>query len=495
MLDSEIVVRHGPNHTRNIKYGYVIFGISVAYAVSFAVVRLLETRQWIRSGKPAPSGWARVAHLPLWVHMALWVLIVVALTFTHVSPIFENASVVIKRLGRLAFCLVPLDLVLALRPSVLGASYVELLGLHKWLLRLIIVASAVHGTAFLVKWAVEGTLGKVLTWANFAGVIVASTLVSLLVVSLRPLRRRFYAWFYVWHNLSVALFVVLMYWHARPGVDDFIALAVLLAAVQIVLRVALSHAVPAVSIVDKDLASLRLLRLEKPPLYPVWAPGSHLRLGPALSNWRAWVFPAHPYTICLALELLTLDLVVKKGYRFEVMLSLRYRVSGPFASLPPPWFSTATNVQILCGGSGISLGISLLRYFDHKSTTLASLHWCVSNANDTFVLAELGLEEEVQVYVTGGTSAGFSEEADDPSTGLLEEDIELESLDPFADPHKPARIHRGRPNLGEIFSALSETEDVANKLLVVCGPESLVRDVKAWGGSHGIAVFSEVYSF
>lgn len=495
MMVPDIIPRHSLNHTRNIKYGYIIFGVSVAYALFFAAVRSLETRQWTRNGKPTRSGWARVAHLPLWLHMGLWVAIVTGLTFSHVSPLSETVSVVIKRLGRLAFCLVPLDIVLALRPSVLGASYVELLGLHKWLLRLIVVVGIVHGIAFLVKWTVDGTLGKVTKWANFAGVVVALALAVLGVVSLRPLRRRFYAYFYLWHNISVALFVALMYWHARPAVEDFIAVVVLLVGVQTVLRVYFSYSVPSLTIVDKDLATLRLLRLEKPMLYSLWTPGSHLRLGPALTNWRSWVFPAHPYTICLAPELPTVDLVVKKGFRFEVMLSLQYRVSAPFASVPQPWFATANNVHVICGGSGISLGIPILRYFGDKSTALASLHWCVSNVNDTFVLSELALADQVEVYVTGNVSTEFSDETDDPSAGLLEENIELESLDPFADPHELPRVHRGRPEFGEIFASFAETADVANKLLVACGPTSLVQEANAWGDAHGIAVFSEIYSF
>lgn len=489
MLDPDIVARHGSNHTRNIKYGYIIFGISVVYALLFALARLLETRHWIRNGKPSRSGWPRLAHLPVWFHAAVWAVIVVALSLTHVSPISENLSVIIKRLGRLAFCIVPLDLVLALRPSVLGASYVELLLLHKWLLRLIIATGTIHGVGFLVKWAVEGTLSKVLKLANFAGVFVALALVSLAVVSLRPLRRRFYACFYVFHNVAVAVFVVLMYWHARPSVTDFIVVAVLLVAVQTVLRVYFSHAVPALSIIDGNYSSLRLIRLAKPQLYPGWSPGSHLRLGPALSNWRSWLFPAHPYTICLAPELDTLDLVVKTGFRFEVFLSREYRVSAPFAALPAPIFSTANNVHVICGGSGISLGIPLLRYFAKIPTVLFNLHWCVSNANDTFILLELGLASLVQVYVTGAAVA----DAEDPSTGLLEEEIELSSMDPFSD--QKSTVHSGRPNFSEIFSSFSETDDVANKLLVVCGPESLVLEVKAWGDARGIAVFSEIYSF
>lgn len=493
MLTADIQPRHGANHTRNIKYGYIVFGLSVVYAILFVVARLFEVRQWSKSGKRPRSTWARVAHLPVWFHTGIWLAVTLGLTFTSVSPLSES-SVVIKRMGRLAFCLVPLDLVLALRPSVLGASYVELLGIHKWLLRLIVGISLIHGIGFLVKWIAEGTLVKATKWANFAGVLVAIVLTILLVISVRPLRRKFYAYFYMWHNISVAVFVVLMYWHARPGVTDFIAVAVFLVAVQTMLRVYYSYSIPAISIVDKSLATLRVLRLNKPILYPTWTPGSHLRLGLALTDWRSWVFPSHPFTICLDFELATVDLVVKKGLRFEVFLSLKYRVSAPFTTVPQPWFSTATNVHIVCGGSGISLGIPLHRYFGRKSTALSTLHWCVSNDADTFILQELAPDEDVEVYITGN-GVDFVEEADDPRTGLLDDDIELEPLDPFADQPQLTHFHRGRPNFEAILSSLSETSEMANKLLVVCGPPSLVQEVTAWGNARNIAVFSEIYNF
>ena len=55
-------------------------------------------------------------------------------------------------------------------------------------------------------------------------------------------------------------------------------------------------------------------------------------------------------------------------------------------------------------------------------------------------------------------------------------------------------MHAGRPNLSEILASFSETDDNAHKLLIVCGPVGLIRDVRAYGDAHGIAVFSELYN-
>lgn len=512
MTTSKIGVRHaGHGHTVNIKYGFIIFGVSVLYALLLALAHFLELRQWRRQKRPSRSSvWARINHAPFWVHTLVWAAIVVGLAFTNVHDLSLNWTVVVKRLGRLAFCLVPLDLALALRPCLLGQSYLELMPLHKWVLRLIILAGVVHGIGFFVKWTIQHQLGKAKRWANLAGIIVALFSVVLVIVSSRPVRRRFYSYFYAFHNFTVALFVLLMIWHARPGVSDFVLLSAALLLFQGALRVYNGYSVPGLTIVDADAASLRLLRLQKPNLFPsVWQPGSHIRVGLPLSSWQSWVFPAHPYTLCLSPANDTLNLVVKKGRRFEMLTSLEYRISCPYASLPTPWLSTAENVHIVCGGSGISLGIPLYEYFDNKLSVLANLHWCVSNARDTFVLSELGVNNPVNVYVTSGKIDKLSyDDADNEDAGLLGagDNIELEPIraedtsNPFTDDHavncaeQRIKTHAGRPNLSEILASFSETDDNAHKLLIVCGPVGLIRDVRAYGDAHGIAVFSELYN-
>lgn len=508
----EIHERHaGHHHTVNIKYGYILFGISVVDALAIAISNQLYKQKWTSTGRPnTRSIWYKIGSCPVWAHVAVWAAVIVGLSFANVHELGENYAVVIKRIGRLAYALVPLDVLLAIRPAVLGGSYLDYVPLHKWLLRLIVVFSVVHGVGFFVKWFVQGAFwSKTLKWANFLGVVVAGVSVVLVVVSLRPLRRRMYGLFYLLHNFTVAIFVVLITFHARPGVSDFVVLLVAMVLFQLYQRLKRVHVVPKVSIIDKESASLRIMKVSKPSEYPsLWVAGSHVRLGYARSNFRFWLFPSHPYTLSSLPTDDTLDLVVKKGFRFQVFSSLDYTVSGPFESLAPAFFATAENVNILCGGSGISLGIPIFRYLKHNSSVHVKLFWCVSNKNDAYVLNELKLTSAVDVYVTNSqdnTLFVSSETDNNEDNGLLNESeqFELETLalansDPFGDNHEIAPksetvFHTGRPNLDEIFLSFSETQDSANKWAIACGPQSLIEDVRKWTKKHDVQLFTELY--
>lgn len=510
----EIHARHsGHNHTVNIKYGYIILGISLFYALVLAVSKHVYLRKWKSQGRPnAMSVWARIGRVPVWAHIAIWTVVVVGLSFFKVEHLTENYSVIIKRVGRLGYALLPLDVLLAIRPSFLGGSYLDYISLHKWVLRFILVLLVLHGVGFFVKWLIDGAFWKkTLKWANLLGVIMSLISVLLGIISVRPVRRKIYRFFYVFHNFTILAFLVLIYLHARPGVGDFVILLVAMLAFQIYQKLSLIHNVMNVSIVDKDSSSLRLLRLSKPTQFPtLWYAGSHVRFGYAKSNIRFWLYPSHPYTLCSLPLDSTLDLVVKKGFRFQVFSSLEYTVSSPFESLPAPCFTSAQNVNILCGGSGISFGIPIFRYFKHNSSIKVNLFWCVSNKEDAYILSELKVTSEVQVYVTGnGDSTLFvnTDNNSDEGFGLLgeNEQFELETLrsaqsDPFADakaintaPELDISFHKGRPKLDEIFLSFSETEDNANKWIIVCGPQSLINEAKAWSNSHDVQLFTELY--
>lgn len=505
---------HGGSHFANVKYGYIILGLSLVYAAYVSVARYLYLRKWNKQAR-TPTGFLRAAafgHLA--IHVIVWILIFTVLLFMNVHNLSTTYSMVLKRLGRLAYCLVPLDAVLALRPAFLGphASYLQHLGLHKWLLRLILVAVVAHGIGYSVKWLIEHRFwNRTLAWRNFLGVVPFWMTLVLLVVSLRPVRRKIYGLFYIWHNVTVFAFTGFMLWHARPGVTDILVLAFLLYGIQIFLRIRYTFKLEKVTIFDTEESLLRLVRLQKPPNYPVeWVPGSHLRFSWRLTNWRYWVWPSHPFSICSLPNDSTVDLVVKKGLRFEIFLSLEYSMTSPYSLVPPPLFDTADNVHVICGGSGISLGVPVYRYFKKNSSVLANMTWCVRNASDTFVLSELGISHPVDVFVTKGelSSTMFVNNGSEEDYGLLNskgDDLELESLNleetdstnPFADEFKMlqdvVKFKRGRPLFDEIFSQFRETDEPRNKWIVVCGPSSLINAVKKWGKLHQVQVFEEVY--
>lgn len=498
----DIQKRHaGHHHTINVKYGYIIFGVSLLYAVLFILSKQIFIRQWGSQNRPnTKSVWHKYTNSPTWIHVTIWTIIYLGLTFFNVKELGENYAVVIKRVGRLAYALVPLDILLVIRPALLGGSYLEYISLHKWILRLILLFSVAHGVGFFVKWLVQGAFwSKTLKWANFLGVVVAGVSVVLAAISIRPIRQKVYAAFYVVHNITVFTFLVLITFHARPGIGDFAILILAMLLFQAYQR-AKVYAAPKISIIDIDSSLLRILRISKPENYGLWLPGSHIRLGYPRTNFRFWLFPAHPYTLTSLPEDSSLDLVVKKGFRFQVFSSLDYTISSPFEALPAPFFSSAETVSILCGGSGISLGIPIYRYLKQNSTRV-SLFWCVSNKNDVYILNEFNLTSRIDVYVTGSQDTLFVSETENEDNGLLHEQFELETLnseDPFGDNHEiPFKseivFHTGRPNLDEILSSFSETHNQDNKWAIACGPQSLVDDVRKYSKENDVQLFTELY--
>lgn len=506
--------RHGAHHHDNVKYGYVIFCVSVLYALIIAFSNFMFMKRWNKRDSPPHSSiWGRLRSVERWwIHIVLWVAIIVGLTFFNIKEPIEQSLTIIKRLGRLAFCIVPLDVLLVIRPSLLTNSYLELITLHKWFSRVIIATSFAHGLGFCVKWILQGVFwSKVLAVKNFLGVLTIVPALALLVISARPVRERMYRLFYVWHNVVVVLFLVPMFWHARPGVSDFILLLVVMLAFQLYQKLSSVHAVGSIQIVDHGSSSLQMLRIQKPTYFPsTWLAGSHVRLSYPMSDVKYWLFSSHPYTIASIPEDRTIDLVVRKGLQFQVFSSLSYSLSNPHVSLPSLFFETAQNVVILCGGSGISLGAPLLRELQTRSNRSAKLVWCISNKNDLFVLNELNITLSVEVYVTREVDRNelgkhFDEQADSLLTNdeafemrTLDQDLinsSADQADKLASSKEKIDLRFGRPDLNSIFTNLVSTESSGNHWVIACGPQAMIDEASQWSRSQGVLFFSEHYGF
>ncbi|PSK40499.1 hypothetical protein C7M61_000144 [Candidozyma pseudohaemuli] len=488
---------HG-NHFANVKYGHIIFGISVAYALYVSVARYLYLRKWNNQAK-APTGLVKsAAYGNLWVSVVFWTFLILFLSFINVENLATMWVIVIKRLGRVGYCLVPLDAVLALRPACLGphALYLEHLALHKWLSRVIVVATTAHGIGYWVKWIIELRFwAQNVRYQNFLGVVPFLMSVLLLAVSIRPARRKIYAFFYIWHNATVFAFTFFMLWHARPGVTDVLIFSFCIYGLQVFLRIKFTHRLEKMTIVDPEDSQLRLVKLQKPPNYPAeWIPGSHLRMSWKITNWKYWVYPTHPYSIGSLPGDATIDLVIKKGFRFEMFSSLEYSISLPYCSVPPPLYQTADNVHVICGGSGISLGVPIYRYLKQNSSVITNMTWCVRNDNDVFVLPST--MDPIDVYVTKAETTLFVNNNQEEDHGLLNKDVELELLDgsgTSSPPELAVNFKKGRPIFDEIFAHFGDTAEPDNKWIVVCGPSALIEAVKKWGKVNHVHVFEELY--
>lgn len=464
----EIVPRHGGHgHYANVKYGYLIFALS-AFHVAISVV----TRIW----------WKRRA-LPLWAVVTLWLLVLGGISVLNVPELNENSLVVLKRFGRMGYVLIPFSVALALRWPLDRASsvtwlYLVNLPLHKWILRLILLCASVHSIGYIYKWWVLKTLIKLFRLYNFLGVVIWAVSLVLAVVSIRLCRKKWYKTFYVVHNLTLWLLVLITAIHARPGVLLFCAINVAILAIQIYQRLIAFSVTPQTVTAP---TSLQYISIPKPPTFPVYLPGSHVRLAYPISNYKSWLLPTHPFTIVSSPQLSTLDLIIKKS-AFEIDVSHHYSLTGPFLPLPASFYNTTDQLNIVCGGSGISFGLPLLSHFNNSIPI--RLVWCIRNKQDLHVLKhfDTSLVSLMDIYVTGDY------EADEAADGLLSLDIELSTM------NKPSSIKltKGRPNFSTVFVNDDEVA-TSKKWIIACGPESLVSDTRRYGKDRSWNFFLEMY--
>ncbi|CAK7892590.1 probable metalloreductase Aim14p [[Candida] anglica] len=516
---SPLYARHaGHHHTINVKYGYFILLLSAIHAGIIFTSMYIYVKNWNKTGSVKRVSWLSSSSiLPLLATVILWALI---LTGTSVWAIDwkDNYTVFIKRTGRLCVALIPFDMFLVIRSSGYSSSptsgqffnYLAHINLHKWISRLIILFSSIHSIGFIWKWIHEGVLyDKIFILLNSLGVIVWITSLILIIISLKYFRSRYYRYFYLWHNITVWGFVVLIGFHARPGISLYSFLCIMILFLQIYLRFSQQTTLEEVQIVKPNSNSgLYVVRINK--LYvPPWSPGSHIRISES-NSFKQYLYPSHPYTIASTIDDSTLDLVVRTSKRFQFHQGVKYNLSGPYTSLPDPFFSTAEQVVIICGGSGISFGLPLIKGLTLNSNAKVDLFWCIRTIGDLEILKILQVNENINVYITGVENDIYTEGGDEDtvSEGLLNNSeqtdhstsFELDSLESEeeqinnANKFNPSTIiNRGRPDFNMIFSSLIEGESKNNKWIVACGPRGLVHDARKWSDQNKVPFISEVY--
>ncbi|KAK6465637.1 ferric reductase [Scheffersomyces coipomensis] len=510
-ISEDLLINIDPRHAEgqhyiNIKYGYFILFLSGLHIIWSQSIKYIYLRKWSQSGSNI-NIWKKISSIPIWVTVIIWSLIYFILFPFHITEWSENYTTAIKRSGRIAYALIPLDIFLVLRPSnVIGFKigyYLESLNLHKWISRLIVLAAVVHGCGFTYKWIIDGTiLEKPFVILNFLGVVVFLFAVTLVIISIRPIRQRIYQVFYILHDFTAWIFVILIAFHARPGVLWIAVLNSLLFAVQIYQRFFRAHYVHNIQVLGKS-HSLQIIRIERPPDFPsTFLPGSHIRLTYSNLNYKSWFLPTHPFTVVSNSDSNLIELIVSPTVNFQLNSSLIYSLTGPFPSLPKPFFETVQNLNIICGGSGISFGLPVFKYLAN-SPNIKSLNliWCIRNKKDLQILENFfeHLPESLHIYITGDTGSKEETLFDEESEELLfgsnshqEENIELDQLDKPTK-EKTSNIHYNRPDFNEVFSSFHSTGDSDKQWLVACGPSDLVNDAHAWSRKNNVQFFSEVY--
>lgn len=503
----ELVKRHGGLHKVNIKYGYILFGLSILFITIRGTAIWYYQRGWKKSGRSTTN--LRLSHVPLPITISLLTLTVAILL--GIKPHLEKTTVVIKRLGRLSYALLPLDIFLAAKPAWFPMdNYLNTIPLHKWISRLIVLLAIIHSISFLVHWGNAGTMTKMFRVKNFLGVIIF-IFANVMMIFWKPIRDFNYKLFYIYHNFFVILMIFLTYFHARPGVSFYFLINIVLLVAGITRKYMFAKDITLTEIIDNPGSDLKIVKFPKSLLPENYLPAGHVRIG--YSKWSPFfaLLPSHPYTVVSIFENrnLSASLVIKKS-KFDLEPFETYSIQSLYkSSLSENFFNSADNVNIVCGGSGISFGLGIFEYFkrciiaDGRDIRLKII-WITKHEEDLFILQELNIEG-VEVFITNSDDNEFdSADGFNENDNTDENDIPLSALsnasqDSLASlDHKFTNVVRvgRRPNLEVILNKnLSKTIDYANKWILACGPKSLNDDCGLIASKQKCRFFSEEYSF
>lgn len=524
MIEKELYRRHGgSSHYANIPSGYyLLLSCFIFIALVSLVRRFLPHRANQRGIK--------------WVFELNPILLVIYFTSTVILlmvPVFITGhehyyNIFTKRLGRIAYGFSNLIILIMLQEplSVFNGvvSYLEFIPLHKWLSRGAILMSLLHGVLFIVKWYRDPEVSlwnkMVVKRPNFVGLIISIMFCYMLMISIKPMRCKSYRLFYISHQIINVSFIILIPFHARPGVTfPFLIINLLLMTVYCLNKTWKGDRVSVLEKVETYDNQFYIVTLPYDGLSkgrPA-SPGSHIRISPyARYDIRYWLLPSHPYTIATYSDH-AIKLIIKKTH-FQVDETRMYTVCGPYCNTSMETLiqqgDGLEHVILIAGGSGISFILPIYIYLlnNNGGTEGKSIKiiWMVKDIIEyEFIRDKLGIASEyfanMDIYITVTHADDDREEGHANGNG---EDIELQNFIPVRksgvqndkDDVTGDRIKYGRINWDVDMQELCGDDNInnsnnkANNYIIGCGPESLIKDCELFGSKNGYRVITEYYS-
>ncbi|ODV98395.1 hypothetical protein PACTADRAFT_64355 [Pachysolen tannophilus NRRL Y-2460] len=497
-MSPQVVARHSSHHFVNVKYGYFVFiFVDLAYPIYLYLTRKFYTLRWSKSGRS--TSYLKLVSIPLTLKIFLWSFLILLIGFWNLH-LGNDFVIHLKRFGRISYVLIPLDILLSFKPCPIPFNnYLDMLVLHKWISRLIIICAIFHSIGFFIRWSLLNSLSRSTAKPlNALGIVVFALFSILIIISIRPIRRFFYKFFYIFHMITVWSTVILIGFHARPGVTIYSCICALLLIYQIYSRIRYTKNIEVLNYKKPIGASLALITLSK-TLPAVFSPASHIRLSFPLTSFQSWIFPTHPYTIATHPSDKEIKLIVKETHFFKLVKFEQYSVTGPYESLPLNFFQTAENICIICGGSGISYGLPIYSHFKkaiNNHSVFVKLIWITKNKNDLYLLNDLQIQG-IEIFITADKSSFIQNVLEPENNSNNNGDSKrFTGIKSQADFRSKNIAHYGnRPILNECFRKnLIKTADTANKWVIACGPQSLINDCEKFAKQKKTRFASEVYA-
>ncbi|AQZ15366.1 AIM14 (YGL160W) [Zygosaccharomyces parabailii] len=525
-MDPELVKRHGNTHYANVAYGYYVLFVTVFYLLFLWVLRMILKPRAAGINSSRKRKLAQQLYLvkPV-IHLPILLMAVLLPFYRHYS-LSEHPTVYMKRLGRLSYVLLTLNLILNLRPSWIlhhTYTYTDLIPLHKWLSRCIVLIAVVHGILFLAYWALGNSnlLGtKLRNPYNLIGFLLFFPVFLLIVCSAAPMRRYSYNAFYLIHNLATFSFIFLTAFHARPGIS--FPYLVLNTGLLIWHGFAKFHYARHTDVLQKntDYQNTNLVNIQLPRMVlpDQFEPACHIRVSPYTRlHPLYWLFPSHPFTVASLPSDTAVDLIVAesrhpKSFKFE--MGAPYTVINKYdPAIPRLCLESAKRVAIVCGGSGVSFGLPLYRYFKEiRPVEYVQFIWLVKDVYQLKVIDELASvnsldgSKDCHAFITriaeNDNTAHEAEqdlefELESMTQGISNEDgtlVNSSNGQPVSN-FKFASLNFGRRiDWATDLSQFVEPASIDNTWLLTCGPSSLIESGRQYAADNGIYFASEVYA-
>ncbi|KAL6938061.1 hypothetical protein ACO0RG_004593 [Hanseniaspora osmophila] len=313
--------RHGGTHHANDHYGTFLLYFQIAYiAVVLVLVKKFASLKKISGFGNSRSSNSKVQNLlnrlysldPL-VHM-LMILVIIFIPFPTSKfgeYIKSHYTVYFKKFGKISYCMLLLNLYLVLPRSntFMIMSYLDSIRFHIWLSRFLLLCAILHSVMFLIRWALQGVLiQKLCKTKYFIGLIIfVWTCVLFGITSIFPgFRRKNYRLFYLIHQITMFLYVVLTIFHADPqvlvpfGILNCVSLLIFVTNRFInyeIVKIVEKSTVNGSQLGYYEIASAT--QNDQQVLGKQYIlPGSHLRLHSySPYHWKHWFYPSHPFTI------------------------------------------------------------------------------------------------------------------------------------------------------------------------------------------------------
>ncbi|KAF8311051.1 hypothetical protein DL93DRAFT_2169272 [Clavulina sp. PMI_390] len=288
------------------------------------------------------------------------------------------------RAGWIALSQIPVAFLLASKNSLIGflvgKGYEKLNYLHRWVGQIIFVASLFHGIPYLVIWITGNVVANGLSPQDLVtGMIPFSGIIVITFTSLPFMRNIFWTVFAYGHRIGFVTFVVGVWIH-RPAAIPWSIAAGGIYALDLILRAVQARYTSATV---EYLPTLQATRVVVPSLRSGWRAGQHVRLfvlstGMGVMN----AVESHPFTIAsisedregivlycheagdwtrqlakLAMEDPAAGVAAKEaGLGSKKTVSVL--VQGPYGGPGNVIFSSFSSSMFICGGSGITFGLS-----------------------------------------------------------------------------------------------------------------------------------------